>query len=455
MLAIFAVLFALQATALTGPVLAQDSGEAEPRSGGLAALFVHRANRRAEREDDFFRAWSHAAEVDRERTARTLAELRSQGAPAEWRPDLGSLGVATWTLGGGDPELLLGENPAASLGVQALSVDLVVRPGAFRSTAPGERPENLVVRVWPLFELSEALDVTGRLIWIGPDGRESLAREEPIRASAFAEGGFDMYVRAPRSAPGIWQLVLELEPDLSELEGGLRAAPVGLALVGVVRSTPVPVPCIADLPKSMAGDQGLGRGPLEALLGSGLRFSGEATRLAREVLTGVPAAIVLAPSEVTVLLASPRDLAGGPTLAGIVGQTWRAATDARLVPFEPSAGGVEPRLHTQLAELPPGPKVVVLRGDTLLDVQLESLRFGVPDVDALVVLASAWRPTATLPAVPTLFLTSDGAAADLARELGAGRVEAQQLEFSPFLSELELPALVAAFLERHALGKQP
>ena len=465
MLAIHAVLPCLLAAAvLSGDALGLSTqtppagaSENTRASDGLAALYVHRANLRAEREDDFFRAWEAATPAARQRTAQVLRDLRSQGAPAEWRPDIGSLGVATWTLGGGDPELLLGENPAASLAVQAVCVDLVVRPGAFVATEAGGRPANLTVRVWPLFELRETLDVTVRLIWIAPDGSESLAREEPVAARAFSDGGFDLFVRAPKSTPGVWRLVLELEPDLGALKDGLRSAPVGLGLLGAARSAPVLVPCVASLPAETAEEQGFHAGTRAVLVQSGLRLSFDAERLAREKLVDVMAPEPTRPADdfaTSVLLASPRDLAGGPTLAGIVGETWRQAVPARLLPVEPSAGGVEDRIHQTLATLPPGARVLVLRGDTVLDAQLESLRFGLFEVDALVVLANEWRPTATLPKVPTLFLTPNAQAAEFARTQGEGYVDAETLAYSPFLSELELPGRVASFLERHAIGRQ-
>ena len=454
MLALFGLLLSLQVTAVDVQSIGADVFEVgSDRDGGAAYAPVYQASVRAERENQLFLAWQAATPALRERAAGVLEGLRSVGAPSEWRPDLGSIGVLTEVLAGGDPERWLGESAAATLAVQAMAVDLVVRPGVFSPAAEGQRTVSLTVVVDQLFELREALDVTARLFWIAPDGSESLARQEPVSARAFQRGAFEMYVRAPHGPLGLWKLELELEPSFEFAEGGTRAVPVGSLLLAPVRSAPALVPCVEELaPKSVS----------ESLLVElGLRVPPFVDGLASEWLADLAAGRETRPGaaragDIELLWAPPSEIATGPCLAGEVGRRWREDIPARITVvqgFDPS--GRSGLIHSALDQLarPGAARVLVLDGDALVGGQLEALVSGPYELDALVVIATSWRPTASLPEVPTLFLTPDGDAAALAEELGAGRIDAETLTYSTFLSSLEIPAHIRAFLERRVVGR--
>ncbi|MFT6714828.1 MAG: hypothetical protein ACJAVJ_002118, partial [Planctomycetota bacterium] len=114
---------------LQGPQLPdRGPGLAAPSMDTVSPLaqaeFSHEAVVKNERMDTFFRAWDTASEERRDAAADVLASLRSSGAPSEWWPDPGSIEVATRVLGGESAELLLAENEAAILAVQAASLDL-------------------------------------------------------------------------------------------------------------------------------------------------------------------------------------------------------------------------------------------------------------------------------------------------------------------------------------------
>jgi len=428
----------------------------EPGADAQAAVgygISYKASVRAERENAMFVAWEAASEERRAAAAAVLAGLRSVGAPSEWRPDLGSIGVVTAVLLGGDPEAWLGEHASSSLQVQAMALDLIVQPGLFTPTEEGQRPGNLTVIVVPLFELAEALDVTARLFWIAPDGTETLAREEPVAAKAFTGDGFRMYVRAPHGPLGLHKLVLELQPtfELSDT-GATKDAPVGALLLGPVRSAPVLVPCVEGILQRSIGEQLLASG--------GLAIPPFLDGLASEWLANLAAGRETLPKkarggEVDLVWAAPRDISVGPCLAGELGRRWREEIPAKVTVVQGfDASGRSNLVHDALAlaSRPGHAKVLVLDGDALVGAQLEALVGGPYDVDALVVIAQAWRPTSTLPAVPTLFLTPDARAAALAERLGKGRVDAVVLSYSTFLSSLDVPGHIAAFLEKRQIG---
>jgi hypothetical protein len=432
-----------------------------------AYLKIYEASVRAERENDLFLAWQAADPERRRRAAGVLADLRSTGAPSEWRPDLGSIGVATAVLGGADLESWIGEIPSAVLAVQAMSIDLVVQPGLFAPTPEGERSANLTVVVAPLFDLREALDVTARLYWIAPDGTETLAREEPVAGKVFEKGrtgAFKMFIRAPQGPRGLWRLQMELEPTFAFIEDGTKGAPVGTLLLEPVRTRPAWVPCIESEERAEEVDMTLGEAFLARM---GLALPPYIDGLASEWLADLAAGRETSPrplspaareSHVGLVWAAPKDIAPGPCLAGEVGRRWREEVPAHLFVLRSSdPSGQSGAVHAALDEAGQlagdgAARVLVLDGDALVGAQLEALVKGPYTLDALVVIAQSWRPTSTLPAVPTLFLTPDADAAALAERLGEGRVDAEVLDFSTFLASLEVPGHVAAFLERRAIG---
>jgi hypothetical protein len=114
---------------------------------------------------------------------------------------------------------------------------LELRPGAFEAREEDQgRGEFTTVRVLPLWETrAPPEEFVVNLWWLGPDGQELRARGEPVLYTALALPGFDMYVRPPASAPGMWSMVPEVGYE------GER-----------VRGVPVAVECVADLAARVA-----------------------------------------------------------------------------------------------------------------------------------------------------------------------------------------------------------
>ena len=453
---------------------------ASDQSPLVEVRFSHEAVVKNERVDTFFRAWAVAAEERRDAAAQVLASLRSPGAPSEWWPDPGSIEVATRVLGGESPELLLDENEAAALAVQAASLDLRVQPGHFQARATG-RGQSLVVRVVPLFELREALDVHLRLIWIGPDGQEQLARDEVVTKGAFTAPGFDMYIRAPLSADACWTLVAELRPaaeaSLEQLQADRNAAPKrGALFLRPVRSYGVAVPALSDADQVFASvrkqgmdGQAADEPSLQAQLAArrtarigaalaglgtqGLRLSPDpglsfASFWSSAAAGQIPRAQALPTAERTILRVSPSSEALGAVESGIVMESWSRL--GNVVDVLASPGGVDPVVGRSCSELraldgPSQETILVLRGDALMSSQLEAMRHGLRGFDKLVIVANSWRPTPLMPQVPTLFLTPNEASASIAG--GAPHVTSQVLARSVFLSELDVPGMVADWLE--------
>lgn len=469
---------------LQGPQLPdRGPGLAAPSMDTVSPLaqaeFSHEAVVKNERMDTFFRAWDTASEERRDAAADVLASLRSSGAPSEWWPDPGSIEVATRVLGGESAELLLAENEAAILAVQAASLDLRVQPGLFESRATG-RGQSLVVRVAPLFELREALAVHLRLIWIGPDGQEQIARDEVVGKSAFKAPGFDMYIRAPLSADACWTLVAELRPtadasleQLQEEAGGPKQQ--SALFLRPIRSYGVSVPALrkVDQVTSLLMDQANGGLPpdesslqgqlaarrvsrigaaMQGLTSEGLRLSPLAgfsfTGFWEQSCAGqIPTPQIAQRTERVFLRSSTTTDAFGAVESGIVMQAWSQL--GTVLDVAQSAGGLEPvigRSCSNLKGLVDSPKetILVLRGDALMSSQLEAMRHGLRGFDKLVIVANSWRPTPLMPDVPTLFLTPNKASADLAGQ--ADHVTAKVLSRSVFLSELDVPAQVADWL---------
>lgn len=147
------------------------------------------------------------------------------------------------------------------------STDLRVIPGAFNARTEG-RGEPLTVMITSIWK--DSLDGLGndpleiRLVWTAPDGGETVVRREVAEAGNF-QSGFSMYLRPPLSKPGLWWLALELDsPE------------------GVIRTRPVPVECLEDLPGLLTELRAAASTPtghlqksilnrLDPLLGYGLR----------------------------------------------------------------------------------------------------------------------------------------------------------------------------------------
>lgn len=415
---------------------------------------VHGANLRAELVEAFFVAWGAADETRRDAVRELFAELVSPGAPAELLPSLGAIQVATAVLEGAPSVDLLGEDAAAVLALQALSLDLRVRPGLVEAKRTG-RPASLTVDLAPLYELRSSLDVDLSLVWIGPAGEELVARTEPIGARAFSVQGFQMFVRAPLVEPGLWHLVPELRPRVEDPD-----AQPGAMLLAPVRGRPVPVPIVAPEPGvaglvQRLGDAALtgGRSALVALLETGERLAPSPYQLASDWLESglvqpqVPAGLPDPDTAPVLLLVEPRDRAGGPSFAGTVGGAWLEAARSsgrHLVATAPVGAGESPRVTEACASFGDRDVTLVVFGDAILATQLEFLRNGAPAIDRLVIVARMWRPTPTMPAVPTLYLTPEAGSVQIAA--ASAHVTTRLLDAPIFLSGPQLPGWIAEWL---------
>ena len=402
---------------------------------------LHTSNLRLQWEERWFAKWAVADAERRATMGNFLESLRSVCEPLDAMPSWGALGVANEVFAGAAPLELLDATPDAVLRLQALALDLRATPGAFVARAADEPKERMTVRVEPLFELSAALPVTARLLWVSPAGEKQLAREEFVESAFFMGAGFDLFVRAPHSAPGMWQLVLELVAESAPTQ----------------RSKPVLVPCVTTTETAFA--------PAKLLVESGYRVLGGLDRFADDWMQDWAAGRPLERPKKGLragglVLGAFDGLWPAPLFAGTRGDAWRDAIDLELYGALPGGtmsfdGAYQPSLdsvHNVLARLPQdGPRVLVLRGNSVLLNQLEVLQQGPQDLDALVIVSSDWRPTAAHPKLPTLVLTPNPACQKALETLQPELVWVQRLERSVFLSELELPALVAAFLDQHVV----
>jgi hypothetical protein len=189
---------------------------------------AHLRNVYLERREAFLTAWEGADEPRRALVREVFQSRRNQGVPALYQLSAQLLTELVRVLDGevsAVHELSWADRFACTL-------DLLVLPGAF-SASEGGRGDEIIVRVLPaMTRLFEPLpeEVLLRLVWIGPDGQEIPARQEPVHRAAFRMPGFEMYLRAPSSKPGRWWLAPEIEHE------------------GVTgRGFPVPVDCVRDL----------------------------------------------------------------------------------------------------------------------------------------------------------------------------------------------------------------
>jgi len=189
---------------------------------------VHLRNVHLERHQALLAAWEVAAEPRRALVRDAFRARRSRGVPAVYQVSAQHLTELTRVLEGAADAI----NELSWEQRFACSLDLHVLPGAFTAGAGG-RGDEVIVRVLPaMTRLFEPLpeEVLLRLVWVGPDGQEIPARQEPVHRHAFRMPGFEMYLRAPGSSPGRWHLVPEVE----------REGRIG-------RGFPVPVDCVRDL----------------------------------------------------------------------------------------------------------------------------------------------------------------------------------------------------------------
>jgi hypothetical protein len=267
------------ALAYPGPGLAQSRSQDEGEPLGLDREGLLRSLRR-ERALALQESWLRADEGQREAALVHLRPGAGVGRQLGAWPSFPALADAERALRGG-PGLLEEGGWEQRL---ADSVTLVALPGAFEARSEGRR-QSMTVHVLQLFESPMPEPVDLRLIWVSPEGREHLARTEPVRPEHFARG-FEMFVSSQPSAPGEWALV-----------------PVVLRGAGVHRGLPVAVDAVEGLVRRQAYLQGAGlpaptdprRGRVQDALGliqRGLRLPGltseDALRLAEGEPSGRP-----------------------------------------------------------------------------------------------------------------------------------------------------------------------
>ena len=381
----------------------------------------------AERAAAFFAAFDAAEPARREAAAEYLAGARSERAPAGAWPVLDDVAAATRRLAGA------GDDALARF---ADTLDLQVVPGAFAPAREG-RGEALTVRVYRAGKVEPDGDLRLSLHWIAPDGAETRARTEPIGARAFATPGFQMYVRAPLSEPGVWRLVPEVERD------GRTARGVG-----------VEVACVAALEARVAALRGPCRERLGALLELGMRplaAEGLEALLARceegaDAATPgfVPAGA--APRTVLAFLALPGEAPGG-FLLGPVGARWRelarrAALALVALPPEPDGAALDAALADLGIAERPERVVLVARGVAATTLALQPAATEL--ADAFVETGPFGAPPASLAGAPTLIVRD--AEAGAAPAAPARDVTTVPGARTSFLSEPLLPARVEAWL---------
>ena len=281
-----ALLLSMAAIPLAPPLQEVDQAALRRRRAEHERIVV------AERALELLEAWIASDEPRRAAARAVLAAGRPSRGPAVAPATIEALVGAWRELGGGGLHGPLPESLAEDQrGLQSLadSIDLTLAPGAFaaRRAEGGEgRGEAVVVHVRTLFRPRSWADVELALTWIGPDGREIVARREPVETPLFQDG-FPMYVRTPVSAPGAWRLVPEVSRD------GRSA-----------RGTGPEVECVLDLTeraeRALASEPGTEvdarvRTLLEGLIANGARGT-----------------VALAPSSMLALLERPPDEFAGP-----------------------------------------------------------------------------------------------------------------------------------------------
>ncbi len=402
---------------------------------------------RLERSAALLEAWTRAEPDARAAAHASLRAAHPRGAPAGAPPTLQAVDAARRVL----------EDPAAKparrdlcLLVDALDVRAV--PGAFPPASEG-LGQALTVRVSTLWDVSAPGDVDVELVWIAPDGARTSARREPIGARAFTSRGFEMYVRAPLSEPGVWHLVLEATRGAETV----AAAPVPVACVAAPAAPEVDDPVAALLAEDFAAL--LEAGSRTALPPGVARPLGVAYEDPRGTEWAWSVRADEAPRCAIVLLAPPEEAAEA-ILAEPLGSLWRevgAELGARVLsarlPYPLGSNG-RPDLARFLRELPglrgladDVPIHLVARGMSTVHLVpgLAGASAGAPASLAGVVL-TAVAPKRREGSAPVGFRTLivGGPEPDAAATTpGAEHVAA---DGPPLLTDLELPRLVGEWI---------
>lgn len=448
--------------------LAAQAGELE-----LDAHALHREAVRAERCALFFDAWFDADDAGRARARRTLERLRSPGASAVAAPDTETVTRAWRALLEPPAD---GDRDATRAQLQrfADALDLRVRPGWFPASRDG-KGEPLTVAVAPIHALTPPREVEVELWWERPeDPRGGLrARREPFSAQSFEDGGFDMFVRSPLGAAGVWHLVPVLE------RGGER-----------VRGVPVPVEglgvelLVPDEPPGPPARHAWTRMELQRQLGV-RPASGHTPSLLRRSLVdpdlwsgagALPLPLAEAPyaspgggsewlwiqqlqssSGCALLLLAPSTDAPEAVLAGELGRRWVRACEqlgaSALFALRPPGPQARELAAAELFDWLVGtvreragdvPLVVVARGDALPWLEVAALgRDELPFDAVLATSAAAGTPRTGLAGVPLLMLAPDGPESIERSDGGYDWVRGDRLLL---LDEPRLPELAAQWL---------
>jgi hypothetical protein len=415
----------------------------------------------AEREALFLAMYSRLPEERRLAAERALASLRPALAPADRRPSLSDLALATRVLSGAS--LATAMNDGLSRAVMAL--DLEVVPGAFEAAAAGDG-EPLTVRVYRLFGDGPTQAAELSLSWIDTLGRESVARVEVFGSAAFATPGFDMYIRAPLGPPGNYFLV----PELRQGDARRRGVPVRVEGVERLRDRLATIP--SDARAGLAS---------EALLEHGLRslaVSSLEARIShaegarpnacfRPRRVGELDAWIYAEEEPRAVLVfvAPNGTPAGELFVGAFEGMWRALAsdgDVAIVSMAPRSGeghAFSDALEALALEFEGAPLVLVARGDAVTRLQFFALGRNLP-IQAQVLVVADQAPGRGLFRLPTLLVGPrkpelDSLAENLLQEALAAQprpgVLAEHLRIeegpaSAFLAEPLLPGLVRAWL---------
>jgi hypothetical protein len=382
---------------------------------------AHLRNLYVERRLALEKAWAKAGEEDRERVRASARANKTGGQPALYAASAQILTDARFMLAGD-------EKSVSELSIQsrvACSLDLMVLPGAF-GAVDRDRGDALIVRVLPAYTrlyqraLPEQIQLT--MIWVGPDGKETRARSEPVHRSAFVLPGFEMYFHAPPSKPGTWSLIPEVEWD------GVKGRGVPVPIEGVR--------ALFDRYDRLVSQAGSGESQrailasLERILLHGGRDAGDLSvekmlegeapaRAHRSVHSwaGKGACYQLDPEEGTpakgvTVVVSPVLHEAGWALVGDEGRGWRELATAsaqrvlltELSPSHSSGPDVFDLLARLRREHPDLPLTLVLHGSGLGRLQLSLMRSnGPPPFDRLVVDSVLWgAPVRPLVDVPML-----------------------------------------------------
>ncbi len=394
----------------------------------------------AERARLLLDAWLLAGEAARASAQRELERLTPAGAPSSAPLSARAMTGAWRALGNRQPASEAGE-----LQELADALDLRVTPGFFASRAEGPG-EVTTVRLRLLWDAPVSHGLMVSLVWLPPSegaaGAEPVrARREPASARAFEGAGFEMYIRPPVSAPGMWRLVAELE------QGERRA-----------RGVPVPVECLAAAPElialareALADEQRLfvpiAQGLLASALSGARLPAGLEPSLCRQILRdplrgdqrAQPRPVEVAfqtstgeerwiwswfppqPARIAIVILVPDAEPPEALFAGVMGERWvRVGTELRAPLFAShlpprGANGRDARAVlerlAELAELAGSrlPLALVARNHTLGDLAIALAGVGQPPFDALL---AAWsirgEPRAPFGGLPSLFVARDG-----------------------------------------------